>query len=157
MARFVNGSKIAGRVLLHQGDRILIGTSILQVIPVEGQLVNQSETEARRRLAIGAQQRVAAPARPMSGAIEVIPLPDLLQLLSTSRKSGVLTVNNGMTGKIYLRKGAVYFATINDDFAVSPLKSIYRMLTWQTGTFDLESGVELEVVMEEVLQRPRSC
>ena len=86
----------------------------------------------------------------MPGNAEEIPLPDLLQLLSTSRKSGVLTVNNGVSiGKIYLRKGALYFATINDDFAVSPQKSIYRMLTWATGTFELEPSVELQV-MEEV-------
>jgi pSer/pThr/pTyr-binding forkhead associated (FHA) protein len=127
---FVNGEKIAGRALLHEGDRILVGTSIIKVVAVEGQLANQSEAEARRRLEAGAQQRQATSGRPMSGVIEEIPLPDLLQLLSTSRKSGVLTVNNGVSmGKIYLRKGALYFATINDDFAVSPQKSIYRMLT----------------------------
>ena len=40
--------------------------------------------------------------------------------------------------RIYLRKGQIYFATINDDFAVSPQKAIYRMLTWITGTFELE-------------------
>src|ERR1043165_4447450 len=136
---FVNGEKIAGRALLHEGDRILVGTSIIKVVAVEGQLANQSEAEARRRLEAGAQQRQATQGRPMSGVIEEIPLPDLLQLLSTSRKSGVLTVNNGVSmGKIYLRKGALYFATINDDFAVSPQKSIYRMLTWLTGTFELE-------------------
>src|SRR5215831_3893398 len=140
---FVNGEKIAGRALLHEGDRIL-------VVAVEGQLANQSEAEARRRLEAGAQQRQATQGRPMSGVIEEIPLPDLLQLLSTSRKSGVLTINNGVSmGKIYLRKGALYFATINDDFAVSPQKSIYRMLTWATGTFELEPSVELQV-MEEV-------
>jgi pSer/pThr/pTyr-binding forkhead associated (FHA) protein len=146
---FVNGEKIAGRALLHEGDRILVGTSIIKVVAVEGQLANQSEAEARRRLEAGAQ-RQATSGRPMSGVIEEIPLPDLLQLLSTSRKSGVLTVNNGVSvGKIYLRKGALYFATINDDFAVSPQKSIYRMLTWLTGTFELEPSVELQV-MEEV-------
>jgi pSer/pThr/pTyr-binding forkhead associated (FHA) protein len=147
---FVNGEKIAGRAQLHEGDRILVGTSIIKVVAVEGQLANQSEAEARRRLEAGAQQRQATSGRPMSGVIEEIPLPDLLQLLSTSRKSGVLTVNNGVSlGKIYLRKGALYFATINDDFAVSPQKSIYRMLTWLTGTFELEPSVELQV-MEEV-------
>jgi pSer/pThr/pTyr-binding forkhead associated (FHA) protein len=146
---FVNGEKIAGRALLHEGDRILVGTSIIKVVAVEGQLANQSEAEARRRLEAGAQ-RQATSGRPMSGVIEEIPLPDLLQLLSTSRKSGVLTVNNGVSmGKIYLRKGALYFATINDDFAVSPQKSIYRMLTWATGTFELEPSVELQV-MEEI-------
>src|SRR5678816_989766 len=86
----------------------------------------------------------------MSGVIEEIPLPDLLQLLSTSRKSGVLTINNGVSiGKIYLRKGAIYFATINDDYAISPQKAIYRMLTWLTGTFELEPSVEMQV-MEEI-------
>jgi hypothetical protein len=86
----------------------------------------------------------------MSGVIEEIPLPDLLQLLSTSRKSGVLSVNNGVSiGRIYLRKGQLYFAAINDDFTVSPQKAIYRMLTWETGTFELEPSVEMQV-MEEV-------
>jgi pSer/pThr/pTyr-binding forkhead associated (FHA) protein len=146
---FVNGEKIAGRALLHEGDRILVGTSIIKVVAVEGQLANQSEAEARRRLEAGAKVQPTQ-GRPMSGVIEEIPLPDLLQLLSTSRKSGVLTVNNGVSvGKIYLRKGALYFSTINDDFAVSPQKSIYRMLTWLTGTFELEPSVDLQV-MEEV-------
>jgi hypothetical protein len=86
----------------------------------------------------------------MSGVIEEIPLPDLLQLLSTSRKSGVLSINSsGGVGKIYLRKGQIYFAAINDDFALSPQKAIYRMLTWATGTFELEPSVEIQV-MEEI-------
>ena len=33
---FVNGEKIAGRALLHEGDRILVGTSIIKVVAVEG-------------------------------------------------------------------------------------------------------------------------
>ncbi len=147
---FVNGEKIAGRALLQEGDRILVGTSIIKVVAVEGSVAQQTEAEARRRLEAGAQQRQATQGRPMSGVIEEIPLPDLLQLLSTSRKSGVLTINNGVSiGKIYLRKGAIYFATINDDFAVSPQKAIYRMLTWATGTFELEPGGEMQV-MEEI-------
>ncbi|HEY1813391.1 MAG TPA: DUF4388 domain-containing protein [Kofleriaceae bacterium] len=147
---FVNGEKIAGRALLQEGDRILVGTSIIKVVGVEGSVAQQSEAEARRRLEAGAQQRQQTQGRPMSGVIEEIPLPDLLQLLSTSRKSGVLSINNGVSlGKIYLRKGQIYFATINDDFAVSPQKAIYRMLTWATGTFELEPGGEMQV-MEEI-------
>ena len=147
---FVNGEKIAGRAQLHEGDRILVGTSIIKVVAVEGSVAQQSEAEARRRLEAGAQQRQQTQGRPMSGVIEEIPLPDLLQLLSTSRKSGVLTINNGVSiGKIYLRKGAIYFATINDDYAISPQKAIYRMLTWLSGTFELEPSVELQV-MEEI-------
>lgn len=147
---FVNGEKVAGRAQLHEGDRILVGTSIIKVVGVEGAADEQSEAEARRRLEAGAQQRQATAGRPMSGVIEEIPLPDLLQLLSTSRKSGVLSINNGASlGKIYLRKGQIYFATINDDFSVRPQKSIYRMLTWATGAFELEPGGEMQV-MEEI-------
>ena len=146
---FVNGEKIAGRARLTEGDRILVGTSIIKVVGVDSDVASQSEAEARRRLEAGAQ-RQSTSGRPMSGVSEEIPLPDLLQLLSTSRKSGVLTVNNGVSiGKIYLRKGAIYFSTINDDFAVSPQKAIYRMLTWVSGTFELEPNVEIQV-MDEV-------
>ncbi|MCA9673700.1 MAG: DUF4388 domain-containing protein [Kofleriaceae bacterium] len=147
---FVNGEKIAGRARLTEGDRILVGTSIIKVVGSDASASAESEAEARRRLEAGAAARQSTSGRPMSGVIEEIPLPDLLQLLSTSRKSGVLTiVTPGQVGKIYLRKGQLYFAAINDDFAVSPQKAIYRMLTWVNGTFELEPSVEMQV-MEEI-------
>jgi len=146
---FVNGEKIEGVANLAEGDRILVGTSIIKVVAVEGNS-NDSEAEARRRLEAGAARQSSISGRPMSGVIEEIPLPDLLQLLSTSRKSGVLSVSSGgQVGKIYFRKGQVYFAAINDDFAISPQKAIFRMLTWQTGQFELEPSVEMQV-MEEI-------
>src|SRR3569623_759372 len=115
---FVNGEKIAGKALLHEGDRILVGTSIIKVVAVEGSIAQQSEAEARRKLEAGAQHRQAPQGRPMSGVIREITLPDLLQLLSTRRKSGDLPINNGVSlGKIYLRKGQLYFATVNADFS----------------------------------------
>lgn len=145
---FVNGEKIS-RARLAEGDRILVGTSIIKLVGVDpAQAHHHSEAEARQRLQQGARQSTSG--RPMSGDIEEIPLPDLLQLLSTSRKTGVLSVASPSgLGKIYLRKGKIYFAAINDDFAVSPQKAIYRMLTWQTGAFELEPSVEMQV-MEEI-------
>jgi Domain of unknown function (DUF4388)/Inner membrane component of T3SS, cytoplasmic domain len=146
---FVNGEKIEGVAQLAEGDRILVGTSIIKVVAVDANSPD-SEADARRRLEAGAARQSSVSGRPMSGVIEEIPLPDLLQLLSTSRKSGVLSVSSGgQLGKIYFRKGQVYFAAINDDFAISPQKAIYRMLTWQTGTFELEPSVEMQV-MEEI-------
>jgi pSer/pThr/pTyr-binding forkhead associated (FHA) protein len=148
---FVNGEKIAGRAKLSEGDRILLGTSIIKVVAADAAAASAaSEAEARRRLeASGQRQGTAMGGRPMSGVIEEIPLPDLLQLLSTSRKSGVLSINNGASvGKIYMRKGAIYFAAINDDFHILPQKCIYRMLTWETGTFELEPSVEIQVMEE---------
>ena len=40
---FVNGEKIAGRALLHEGDRILVGTSIIKVVGVDASVSQQSE------------------------------------------------------------------------------------------------------------------
>jgi hypothetical protein len=146
---FVNGEKVT-RSQLQEGDRILVGTSIIKMVAVDPMAnAHQSEAEARRRLEAGAK-RQGTVGRPMSGVIEEIPLPDLLQLLSTSRKSGVLTITSQVgVGRIYLRTGAIYFAAINDDFNVSPQKAIYRMLSWETGTFELEPGGEMNV-MEEI-------
>ncbi len=147
---FVNGEKIVGRAQLHEGDRVLIGSSIIRVVVVKGSVAGAMEAEAHRWIEAGSQQRSTTQGHLMSGVIEEIPLPDLLQLLSTSRKSGVLTVNNGRSiGRTYLRNGKIYFATLDDDFALSPQKAIYRMLTWETGTFELEPSVELQV-MEEI-------
>ena len=146
---FVNGEKIT-RSKLAEGDRILVGTSIIKMVAVDPATndAQPTETEARRRL----EARQAPTGRPMSGVIEEIPLPDLLQLLSTSRKSGVLTITAPhAVGRIYLRNGKIYYSAINDDFSVSPQKAMYRMLSWEQGTFELEPGGEMQV-MEELTE-----
>ncbi len=132
---FVNGEKIK-RARLKEGDRVLIGTSILKVIASEqsGDTIDgksEFESFASRR---------STQARTMSGSIEEVPLPDLLQLFSTSKKSGVLVVRTEREdiGRIYMRKGVVYFASINELDDVPPTKCIFRMLTWEKGLFDLE-------------------
>ncbi|HLM71496.1 MAG TPA: FHA domain-containing protein, partial [Polyangiaceae bacterium] len=59
----------------------------------------------------------AAGSRSMSGAIHEFPLPYLLQLLESSQKSGVLIVRSEEAddvAKLYLRKGAVVYASINE-------------------------------------------
>jgi pSer/pThr/pTyr-binding forkhead associated (FHA) protein len=144
---FVNGEKIR-KVDLKDGDRILIGTSIIKLVYVDGELTQSlSETEARSRMAVTANRK--PPTRSMSGSIEEIPLPDLLQLLSTSRKSGVLVVrSDGGVGKLYMRKGQIYFASIDDSFNMGPRKAIFRMLSWAQGFFELEPPDERAVLEE---------
>jgi pSer/pThr/pTyr-binding forkhead associated (FHA) protein len=144
---FVNGEKIR-KVELKDGDRILIGTSIIKLVALDGQTNAMSETEARSKMQVTANKRPAA--KSMSGSIEEIPLPDLLQLLSTSRKSGVVVLRSDWgTGRIYLRKGQIYFATIDESFDVGPRKAMYRMLTWVQGFFELEPPDE-RAVLEEI-------
>jgi hypothetical protein len=85
----------------------------------------------------------------MSGSIEEIPLPDLLQLLSTSKKSGVIVIRGDAgVGKVYLRKGQIYFASIDDSFKMGPKKAMIRMLSWTAGFFELEPPDERAVLEE---------
>src|SRR6202041_1870447 len=138
---FVNGEKIK-RARLKEGDRVLIGTSILKLIagdaPREGM-------DVKRELENVAQARRTSQQRTMSGAIDEVPLPDLLQLFGTSKKSGVLVIRTeDDVGRIYLKKGNIAYAIINDLDDVQPLKSLYRMLTWQKGLFDLDPPEERE-------------
>jgi len=76
-----------------------------------------------------------------SGSIEEIPLFDLLQLLCTSKKSGVLEVQSNAgqgQGHIYLRNGQIVYATLRRSPELPPRKAAYRLLAWQSGTFELK-------------------
>jgi pSer/pThr/pTyr-binding forkhead associated (FHA) protein len=145
---FVNGEKIK-RARLKEGDRVLIGTSILKVIAGEG-AQRADSTDAKANLENVAAARRTTQARTMSGSIEEVPLPDLLQLFGTSKKSGVLVIRTESddVGKIFMRKGVIYYASINDLEDVPPMKSIFRMLTWQKGLFDLDPPDERELPNE---------
>jgi len=151
---FVNGEKIK-RARLKEGDRVLIGTSILKLVSGEGP---RDGADAKLDLENVAQARRTSQQRTMSGSIEEVPLPDLLQLFGTSKKSGVLVIRTEEdTGRIYLKKGNISFAIINDLDDVQPLKSLYRMLTWQKGLFDLDPPDErqfpneMNATVQEVL------
>jgi len=156
---FVNGEKIK-RARLKEGDRVLIGTSILKVIAGDATTTAAARDDAqvKQNLENVAAARRTSQARTMSGSIEEVPLPDLLQLFGTSKKSGVLVVRTeDDVGKIFMRKGMIYFVLINDLDDVPPLKSMYRMLSWSKGLFDLdppderEFPNEINVSVQEVL------
>ena len=72
----------------------------------------------------------------MSGAIDEVPLPDLLQLFGSSKKTGVLVIKTDTdVGKVFLERGSIVFSSINDSEALGPEKSIHRILAWRHGTF----------------------
>lgn len=140
---FVNGEKIK-RARLNEGDRVLIGTSIIKLVAAENSV---DVGQAKARLEDVAAGKRTSQVRTMTGSISEVPLPDLLQLFSASKKSGTLVIRTDSdTGKIFLDGGQVVFAAINDNFDVQPQKSFIRILTWEHGTFDMEPPEERDFV-----------
>ncbi len=145
---FVNGEKIK-RARLKEGDRVLVGTSIVRVAlidaPTGASVAHEAEARAKMQNVATRSTTVKA----MTGSIDELPLVDLLQLFATSKKSGVLVVNHDDdVGRLYLRKGQIAFASINENTEPVPLKSIYRLLTWETGTFEMQGPDEREFAEE---------
>jgi hypothetical protein len=144
---FVNGERIT-KGWLKEGDRVLIGSNILKVIS----LGDESPANTARRPADGPVSipKPAAPRRTtegttesrMRGSLEEIPLPDLLQLFGTSRKSGVLVIETTTdVGRIFLDQGLIHWVLVEGsgkDMSLAPLKAFYRMLMWDRGSFELE-------------------
>lgn len=142
---FVNGQRIDD-IELREGDRILIGTSILKLVLQEEsgrafdpQAIKNQMAEAASRHRGGV----------MNGRIDEVSIPDLLQLFHASQKTGMLLVHSeGREGRIYLRQGKVYYAVIDDKHALGPEKSFYRIVTWETGTFELDRPETTEFLVE---------
>jgi pSer/pThr/pTyr-binding forkhead associated (FHA) protein len=135
---FVNGEKIQ-RGVLKEGDRILIGTSILKVVPASEAASREGLEAVAARAARTRSQRPPEEAPRMSGSLEEIPLPDLLQLFGSSRKSGVLVVKSeGKVGRIFLKEGLIRSVTVDGRDEIGALKAVYRMLEWRRGVFELD-------------------
>jgi len=136
---FVNGERIK-RAGLTDGDRVLIGTSIIKLVTSDEPLPAQP---AGKQLSQVSEARRTNQVHSMSGTVDEVPLPDLLQLFGSSRKTGALVVKTESDlGKIYLEKGVIVNATINDSVELSPEKCAHRIVTWTHGTFYMEPAEE---------------
>lgn len=149
---FVNGEKIK-KARLKEGDRVLIGTSILKLISAaDSKLASNASSmdrgELQQMLDAAAEKRKDA-STTMSGSLEEMPIPDLLQMLSNMKKSGTLAVTNGEdAGRIYIRDGRVYYALLNDNDELGPMKALFRMFGWRQGEFRLGPPSEEEFMLE---------
>lgn len=162
---FVNGEKIS-KTNLHEGDRILIGTSILKLVTL--QRGKQTDYLAENRKLKKIMEQTAAkksrPSSPMSGMIDEVPLPDLLQLFSTSKKSGIMIVRSeDHQGKFHMREGKIFFASIDNISEINPRKAFSRIVTWSHGfftlmaptseTFDRELSQSTEELLMEAMRQ----
>jgi hypothetical protein len=138
---FVNGQKVR-RARLAPGDRILVGASLLKLA------VAQDGAAAPPPLPKETRKPAA-----MQGRLEEVPLPDLLQLLASSRKGGVLVLGGGAEARIWLEDGRVVGCVLAAAPSLPPRKAFVRALRIERGPFELgPAGEPPPARLEEPLE-----
>src|SRR5512147_884589 len=76
----------------------------------------------------------------LQGSLSDLALPDVIQLVSVSGKTGVFNLNGeGAEGKIYLKDGQITDAFVGHLRGES---AVYEMAMWQKGQFIFTPSVE---------------
>ncbi|HEY2029176.1 MAG TPA: FHA domain-containing protein [Myxococcales bacterium] len=133
---FVNGERIK-EATLEEGDRVLIGTSILKLVRIaRGAPVDAKTAQKALDQRALAEEKKTGGRPAVQGRLEEVPLVDLLQLLSTSKKTGAIVIHGQRAGQVLLRSGKVVTASIDGQPAMSPKKALYRMTAWPGGSFE---------------------
>jgi Domain of unknown function (DUF4388) len=77
------------------------------------------------------------------GSLAELHLPDIIQLISVSGKTGVFhLVDGNLKGEIYLHEGRIVHATLDD---VSGEEAVYALAIWNQGDFKFEPAAPTEV------------
>jgi hypothetical protein len=77
------------------------------------------------------------------GSLAELHLPDIIQLISVSGKTGVFHLADGaLKGQIYLHDGKIVHAQLED---TSGEEAVYALAIWSKGDFKFEPGVATEL------------
>jgi hypothetical protein len=77
----------------------------------------------------------------LQGTLETFSLPDVLQLLSSTKKSGCLRVTGERAdGSVWLAEGSIIAAKVGDDASGSPVDVVFELLRLETGEFVFDDG-----------------
>jgi len=77
------------------------------------------------------------------GSLTELHLPDIVQLMSVSGKSGVFLLTDGpLKGEIYLKDGQIVHAQLDD---VQGEDAVYALAIWNKGDFRFDPGVATEI------------
>ena len=76
------------------------------------------------------------------GSLKELPLPDIIQLVSVSGKTGMFSLKSGSSnGEIYLRDGQIVHAQVGK---LREEEAVYEMAIWRDGEFVFIPGEETE-------------
>lgn len=139
---FLNGQRVK-KARLAEGDRILIGGSLLKLVAVDAESAARSDAEVRQDLDAAALRASSADASAIRGRLAEIPLPDLAQLLGSARKTGVLRMRREEErAEVHFRDGRLVACALEGRPEVGPRKAFCRLLNWSDGTFELRPPAE---------------
>jgi hypothetical protein len=80
----------------------------------------------------------------LQGSLADIGLPDVIQLVSVSAKTGVFTLSgDGVDGKIFIKDGQITDAIAGK---LSGEYAVYEMATWHKGQFIFTAGIESDKI-----------
>jgi len=80
----------------------------------------------------------------LQGSLSELPLPDVIQLVSVSGKTGAFEIRGEHeTGKIYLREGQIVDASVG---RLRGDNAVYELAIWSQGTFLFQPGEECDKV-----------
>jgi hypothetical protein len=140
---FVNGQRVK-KARLAIGDRVLVGSSLMKLVPAP------PGAQATPPVIVTRTRSQAA----MQGKIEEVPLPDLVQLVASSRKSGVLVLKHDETEcRLDLREGKLAGCKLSSAPGVADKKAFWRILAWERGSFELvppPDPLPPPAIMEEI-------
>lgn len=72
------------------------------------------------------------------GSLAELPLPDVIQLVSSSGKTGCFHLTDGdIKGQIYIQEGRIVHAQVED---LSGEEAVYQLAIWSRGEFFFETG-----------------
>lgn len=139
---FVNGVKIVSAQLRPE-DEILLGTSILRVVPAAQLCDALANSETVRQALHRLGERGFDAGQSMSGDLAEFSLVDLLHLCIMNRKSGVLHIacaNDYGQAQLWLHEGCLWHGYTDGLPNLSPYKVLSRLLQMTQGPFTFTSG-----------------
>ena len=76
------------------------------------------------------------------GSLEEVKLPDIIQLMSVSSKSGCFFLSRGKEdGRIYMKEGQIIHAALGE---LEGEEAIYTLTIWDSGQFEFKLGEECQ-------------
>jgi response regulator RpfG family c-di-GMP phosphodiesterase len=121
------------RALRHGVDDFLLRSDDLE--EMVARIENILTREAQRRNGAAGRRR-----RGITGQIENLALPDIVQILSIGMKTARVTIDSGSTtGKLWVKDGTIVHARLGPHTGET---AFYEMLRFKDGEFAIEHGVK---------------